>query len=59
MSHFTRIVYTKTEDIYKDFVKDVQTRFYNSNHALERPLPRQKKMTFFAALRPRTYRIVY
>ena len=28
----------KTEDIYLDIAKYVETRFYNSNYELERPL---------------------
>ena len=33
----------KTDDIYKDFGKDVATRFDTSNYELERPLPKVKK----------------
>ena len=36
-------VYIKTEDIYVDIAKDVETRFNTSNYELERPLPRPKK----------------
>ena len=41
------IVYIKTEDIYKDIVEDVETRFDTSNYALEsnsidRPLAKGK-----------------
>ena len=41
------IVYIKTDDIYKDIVEDVETRFDNSNYELEcnsidRPLPKGK-----------------
>ena len=32
------IVYIKTDDIYKDIAEDVETRFYNSNDELDRPL---------------------
>ena len=31
-------VYIKTEDIYANFAKDVETRFDTSNYELERPL---------------------
>ena len=31
-------VYIKTEDIYANIVKDVETRFDTSNYELERPL---------------------
>ena len=37
------IVYIKTEDIYVDVAKDVETRFNTSNNELERPLPMEKK----------------
>ena len=36
------IVYIKTDDIYKDIEKDVETRFDNSNYKLDRPLPEGK-----------------
>ena len=32
------IVYIKTEDIYSDIAKDVETRFGTSNYELDRPL---------------------
>ena len=32
------IVYIKTNDIYKDIVEDVETRFDTSNYELDRPL---------------------
>ena len=38
------IVCIKTDDIYKDIAEDVETRFDYSNYALERPLPKGKKM---------------
>ena len=34
------IVYIKTDDVYKDIVEDVETRFNTSNYELERPLPK-------------------
>ena len=37
------IVYIKTDDIYKDIAKDVETRFATSNYELDRPLPKAKK----------------
>ena len=64
------IVYKKTEDIYSDTSKDVETRFHTSNYELDRPLPKRnnkkviglmkdqlgrKLMAEFAALRPKTY----
>ena len=39
-------VYVKADDIYKDIVEDVETRFYTSSYDLRRPLPRPKT-TFF------------
>ena len=36
------IVYTKTNDIYKDIAEDVETRFETSNYKLDRPLPKGK-----------------
>ena len=36
------IVHIKTNDIYKDIVKDVATRFNTSNYELDRPLPKGK-----------------
>ena len=37
------IVYIKTDDIYKDIVEDVETRFDTSNYKLDRPLSKEKK----------------
>ena len=34
------VVYIKTNDIYKDIAKDVETRFNTSNYELDRPLPK-------------------
>ena len=36
------IVYIKTEDIYLDIAKDVETRFHALNYELDRPLPTVK-----------------
>ena len=36
------IVYIKTDDIYKPFAEDVETRLDTSNYALERPLAKGK-----------------
>ena len=36
------IVYIKTDGIYRDIAKDVETRFDTSNYELERPLPEKK-----------------
>ena len=34
------IVYIKTDDIYRDIVEDIETRFDTSNYELDRPLPK-------------------
>ena len=64
------IVYIRTEDIYADIVKDVETRFDTSSYELERLSPRgknknvvrlmknelsRKMLTNFPALRLKTY----
>ena len=36
------IVHVKTDDIYKDIVEDVETRFNTSNLETDRPLPKGK-----------------
>ena len=36
------IVYTQTDNIYKDIAEDVETRFDTSNYELDRPLPKGK-----------------
>ena len=38
----TDTVHIKTNDIYKDIVEDVETRFDTSNYELVRPLPQGK-----------------
>ena len=61
------IVYIKTNDIYADIAKVVETRFDTSNYELDRPLPKEKiiirlmknelggkKMKEFAATRAKT-----
>ena len=35
-------MYIKTDDIYKDIAKDVETRFDTSHYELVRPLPKTK-----------------
>ena len=35
-------MYIKTDDIYKDIAKDVETRFDTSHYELVRPLPKAK-----------------
>ena len=35
-------MYIKTDDIYKDIAKDVETRFDTSNYELDRSLPKGK-----------------
>ena len=36
------IAYIKTDDIYEDIAKDVETRFDTSNYELDRPLSKGK-----------------
>ena len=36
------LVYIKTDDIYKDIIEDVGTRFDTSNYELNSPLPKDK-----------------
>ena len=63
------IMYTKTEDFYKDVANDVEKRFDTSNYEVDRPLPTGKNkkvielmkdklggkiITEFVALRPKT-----
>ena len=36
------IVHVKTDDIYKDIVEDIETRFDTSDFELDRPLPKGK-----------------
>ena len=36
------IVYTKTDDIYKDIAKDIEIRSDTSNYRLDKPLPKIK-----------------
>ena len=38
----SQIVHVKTDDVYKDIAKDVETRFDTSDFELERPLPKRK-----------------
>ena len=37
------LVHVKTDDIYKDIAKDVETRFDTSNFEISRSLPKGKK----------------
>ena len=67
---YSFIVYLKTDDIYKDNLEDVETRFDTSNYELDRPLPKGKNKKViglmkgelggkivikFVALRAKTY----
>ena len=43
------IVHVKTDDIYEKIAEDVETRLYNLNYKLNRPLPtgKRKKVILF------------
>ena len=45
------IFYTKTEDIYSDIAKDVETGFDTSNYELDRPLPKIKINTLIGLMK--------
>ena len=45
------IVYIKTEDIYSDTAKDVETRFDTSNYELGRLLPKGKSKTIVGLMK--------
>ena len=64
------LVHVKTDDIYKDIVEDVETRFGTSSYEVNRPLHMGKNKKFiglrkdelgekiikkFVGLRPKTY----
>ena len=40
MNTDSSILYTITDDIYKDIAEDVETTFDTSNYELERPSPK-------------------
>ena len=42
MDTYSFIVYVKTDDIHKNIVENVKTRFDTSNYELDRPLPKIK-----------------
>ena len=42
MDTYSFIVNVKTDDIYKDVAKDIETRFDTSNFEIDRPLPKGK-----------------
>ena len=45
------IVHLKTDDIYKDIVKDVETRFDTWSFDLDRPLPNGKNKTVIGLIK--------
>ena len=45
------IVYINTDDIYKDIVENVKTRFDTSNYELERTLPKGKNKTVIGLMK--------
>ena len=44
------IVYIKTEDIYVDIAKDVETRLDTSNYEVDRPFPKGKNKTLIGLM---------
>ena len=55
MDSFT--MHIKTKHFYEDIKDDVECKFDTSNYFVNRPLPtgKNKKVTEFVALRPKTY----
>ena len=64
------VVYTNTDNVYKDIAKDVEARFDSSNYELDKPIMKDKNkkviglvkdkldgkiMKEFAGLRAKTY----
>ena len=47
----TDIVHVKADDIYKDIVEDVETRFETSNYELSRPLPNGKNKNVISVMK--------
>ena len=45
------IVYIKTNYIFKDIPKDVETRFNTSNYELDRPLPKGKNKKVIGSMK--------
>ena len=45
------IVYIKTNYIFKDIPKDVETRFNTSNYELDRPLPKGKNKKIIGSMK--------
>ena len=39
------IVHIKTDNSYKDTAEDTETRFDTSNYELNRPVPKEKKLS--------------
>ena len=52
------IVYIKTEDIYRDIVKDFKTRIDTSNYELDRPLRNGKNRGNLINERRITWKII-
>ena len=45
------IVHIKTDDIYEDIAKDVETRFDTSNFEIDRPLPKVLRAKTYSCLK--------
>ena len=49
--HQSFIVYTKTDDFYKDVAEDVENRCDTSNYELNRPLPKRKNKKIIESMK--------
>ena len=49
--HQSFIVYTKTDDFYKDVAEDVENRCDTSNYELNRPLPKGKNKKIIESMK--------
>ena len=45
------IVSLKTDDVYKDIIENVKTRFDTSNYKLDRPLPKEKNKKVIGSMK--------
>ena len=50
------IAYVKTDDVYKDIAKDIETRFDTSNFESDRPFPKGKNKNVFGLMKDKSGR---